>query len=75
MYSEIFNKPRNYLINNYTIISKLLNCPFCVGFWAGMFIAASYYLINPIKDILFLPLVSCGFCGFFISIFKKIINS
>lgn len=75
MYGTILDRPRNILLN-YSFFRELLDCPFCIGFWVGVFWGYIQYKLEylGIKDLILIPFSSSFFCGFTINLLKLIIR-
>jgi hypothetical protein len=56
----LFKGLRNYLRKKGYLFKKILNCPFCQGFWSGLGVFMATHLISFDQSFL-LPMLSFGF--------------
>ena len=64
IYGSIFNRPRGWLKSKSCILSELLKCTLCTGFWVGLIVG---YLNNPSGAIQF-AFASAAACWLYDSI-------
>jgi hypothetical protein len=79
IYSPLFDKPREYILNNISkhlgynlnfLLLKLMECSMCLGFWVGF--VTTVFLFH------FLTSIACGFfisaTCYFLDILQKMIE-
>jgi hypothetical protein len=75
-FGSILRRPRDFLKKKSPLITELLSCSLCTGFWTGLIIGLVLYFLKDNSIVYFLfPFASSGLCWFFDSLLDLIQNA